>query len=77
MQRHDVQAQSKSKSSKFTSYTKLFMIARIYNIKLDPNRTSITGKIGWISQRLCWLFEGTPEQSGLSRICELKLHIMT
>ena len=71
MQRHDVQAKSKSKSSKITS--KLFLIARIYNIKLDPNRNFITGKIGWISQRFCWLFEGTPEQSGLSRICELKL----
>ena len=45
----------------------------VFNIKLDPNRISVAGKIVWISQRWWWLFEGTSEQSGLSRICELKL----
>ena len=68
MQRHDAQAFIQNH---FTN--KILKIACISNIKLDPNRISITGKIGWISLRWWWLFEGTSEQSGLSRICELKL----
>ena len=68
MQRHDVQAFIQNHF-----INKILFDCSYYNMKLDPNRTSITGKIGWISQRLWWLFEGTSEQSGLSRICELKL----